>query len=104
MLLCVFAFGTALIAGFLDQMGIKQLGLDMIIKEESNKIVWFSTHSYMLFSTKLDTRCHFDFSTPKGYSLSSSVEDSGREAPAIEILPANSLHHLFLQHHFTLCC
>ncbi|XP_003961479.1 major facilitator superfamily domain-containing protein 1-like [Takifugu rubripes] len=37
-LLCVFAFGTALIAGFLDQMGIKQLGLDRIIKEESSKI------------------------------------------------------------------
>ncbi|TWW81391.1 major facilitator superfamily domain-containing protein 1-like [Takifugu flavidus] len=37
-LLCVFAFGTALIVGFLDQMGIKQLGLDRIIKEESSKI------------------------------------------------------------------
>lgn len=85
-------------------MGIKQLGLDMIIKEESSKIVWFSTHAYMLFSTKLDGRGHFDFSTPKGYSRSSSLEHSGREAPATEILPANSQHHLFLQHHFSLRC
>lgn len=44
------------------------------------------------------------FATPNGYSLSSSVEVSRREAPATEILPANSQHHLFLQHYFTLRC
>lgn len=37
-------------------------------------------------------------------SLSSSVEDSGREVPATEILPTNAQHHLLLQHHFTLRC
>uniref|UniRef100_H3C3X3 Lysosomal dipeptide transporter MFSD1 n=1 Tax=Tetraodon nigroviridis TaxID=99883 RepID=H3C3X3_TETNG len=37
-LLCVFSAGMALIAGNLDRIGVKQLGLESMIQEESSKI------------------------------------------------------------------
>lgn len=57
-LLCVFGFGMALIVGILDQIGIKQLGLESIIQKESSKIVWFSIHT--LYCTEPDNERNKD--------------------------------------------
>lgn len=38
-LLCVFSFIIAMIISTLDKIGMRQLGLDGVIQEESSKVV-----------------------------------------------------------------